>query len=582
MKLTSIVINNMFSYHGVNTLLFDNISCIIGTNGFGKTSILNSIKLCLGQSNIDVNSILNNNAQEKECWVNIDFEEFNIKRRWTFDSKVEEYLSITLKDGDKLEDSEAEHYIQNKIPEFLIDFLFYDGEIGNNLLLLSNTKLKSIFDYVFDLDLLVNTSKDALEVAKRLLEKNSDESTKELLILENQRLDILEIISNQKEELKDKEIEYKTLKMNLQKQNTQIRNRNKKVKVLYEEQDSIKEILDKKTLKFKELILWQMPLLLNKRLLKGMERRTTTALKVEDESLFTNRFQKFVKEINSSLEEEKILELFKSMMLNESSTIELSVTNAEFKKLLEEMKDLKLSIQQMEEKIKDAENSAMEQEIMRSLVESRDEQEKYLNIFEKSLEELKDSIEQNSIKAKEINKTLTQAFKSNQNKYAFIKGYEELQIIAKSSAKVYVKKLEKKLALFNTKLKQNTRNFLEQYEHINDIYIDSKHRIIISDGEELLNTELLSAGQKQVLNFLIVKTILDFKEFASFVMVDTPFGRLSNKNKALLLHTCYLSFDNLILLLTDSEYEFIQTQGLKYKTYQIQRDSFGSKIEEIA
>lgn len=582
MKLTSIVINNMFSYHGVNTLFFDNISCIIGTNGFGKTSILNSIKLCLGQSNIDVNSILNNNAQEKECWVNIDFEEFNIKRRWTFDLKVEEFLSITLKDGDKLEDSEAEHYIQNKIPEFLIDFLFYDGEIGNNLLLLSNTKLKSIFDYVFDLDLLVNTSKDALEVAKRLLEKNSDESTKELLILENQRLDILEIISNQKEELKEKEIEYKTLKMNLQKQNTQIRNRNKKVKALYEEQDSIKEILDKKTLKFKELMLWQMPLLLNKRLLKGMEQRTTTALKVEDESLFTNRFQKFVKEINSSLEEEKILELFKSMMLNESSTIELSVTNVEFKKLLEEMKDLKLSIQQMEEKIKDAENSAMEQEIMRSLVESRDEQEEYLNIFEKSLEELKDSIEQNSIKAKEINKTLTQAFKSNQNKYAFIKGYEELQIIAKSSAKVYVKKLEKKLALFNTKLKQNTRNFLEQYEHINDIYIDSKHRIIISDGEELLNTELLSAGQKQVLNFLIVKTILDFKEFASFVMVDTPFGRLSNKNKALLLHTCYLSFDNLILLLTDSEYEFIQTQCLKYKTYQIQRDSFGSKIEEIA
>ena len=301
MKLTSIVINNMFSYHGVNTLLFDNISCIIGTNGFGKTSILNSIKLCLGQSNIDVNSILNNNAQEKECWVNIDFEEFNIKRRWTFDSKVEEFLSITLKDGDKLEDSEAEHYIQNKIPEFLVDFLFYDGEIGNNLLLLSNTKLKSIFDYVFDLDLLVNTSKDALEVAKRLLEKNSDESTKELLILENQRLDILEIISNQKEELKEKE--YKTLKMNLQKQNTQIRNRNKKVKALYEEQDSIKEILDKKTLKFKELMLWQMPLLLNKRLLKGMEQRTTTALKVEDESLFTNRFQKFVKEINSSLEE---------------------------------------------------------------------------------------------------------------------------------------------------------------------------------------------------------------------------------------------------------------------------------------
>ena len=64
-------------------------------------------------------------------------------------------------------------------------------------------------------------------------------------------------------------------------------------------------------------------------------------------------------------------------------------------------------------------------------------------------------------------------------------------------------------------------------------------------------------------------------------MVDTPFGRLSNKNKELLLNTCYLEFDNLILLLTDSEYEFIQSQDLKYTTFQIQRDKVGSKIQEL-
>ena len=123
MKLTSITLNNMFSYHGVNSILFDNISCIIGTNGFGKTSILNSIKLCLGQSNIDIDSILNNNSEEKKCWVNLDFDEFNIKRTWDFTDKIEESLSVVLTDGEKYEDDEAEHFIQNKIPDFLIDFL---------------------------------------------------------------------------------------------------------------------------------------------------------------------------------------------------------------------------------------------------------------------------------------------------------------------------------------------------------------------------------------------------------------------------------------------------------------------------
>lgn len=583
MKLTSITLNNMFSYHGTNSILFDNISCIIGTNGYGKTSILNSIKLCLGQSNIDINSVINNNAEEKKCWVNIDFDEFNIKRTWNFTSKFEESLSVILKDGEKYEDDEAEHFIQNKIPEFLIDFLFYDGEIGNNLLLLSNIKLKSIFDYIFDLDLLVNTQKDAQAVSKKLLEKNNDDSTKELLVLENQRLDILNLISNQKEELIEKEKEFKVQKMNLQKSNTQIRNKSKKVNKLHEELDKTKAILDEKASKLKEIILWQMPLLLNKRIFNGIQDRTSSALKIEDESLFSNKFHKFIQEINSPLEENKILELFKSTMINNSPKIQLSMSNNDFKKLIEEMKDLKLITVQIEEKIKIAQDSIMEQEMMRSLVESRDLQEEELNVLDKYIQELKDKIESNTIKSKEINKTLTQAFKENQHKYAFIKGYEELQIISKVSARVYNKRLEKELSIFNEKLKENTSRFLKQYDHISNIFINNNHNIIITDKkEEKLSTKLLSAGQKQILNFLIVKTILDFKNFASFVMVDTPFGRLSNKNKELLLNSCYLSFENLILLLTDSEYDFVKTQNLNYKTYQIQRDDLGSKVEEIA
>lgn len=582
MKLTSITLSNMFSYNGVNSILFDKVSCIIGTNGFGKTSILNSIKLCLGQIDIDINSVLNNNAEEKKCWVNLDFQEFNVKRTWDFENKLEESLSVVLKDGEKYEDDEAEHFIQNKIPDFLIDFLFYDGEVGNNLLLLSNTKLKSIFDYVFDLDLLVNTQKDSLAVAKRLLEKNSDESTKELLALENQRLDLLNLISNQKEELQEKEKEFKALKMNLQKLNTQIRNKNKKVNKLYEELDIAKEKLDAKSSKLKELILWQMPLLLNENLLEGLQKRSASALKIEDESLFTNKFNKFIQELNSPLESEKIMELFKSTMISSSSKIELTMSKEELKILLEEMKDLKLSITQTESKIKEVQDSVMEQEMLRSLIESRDEQEEHLNKFEKSMHDLEDSIEINTKESKEINKTLTQAFKQNQQKYAFLKGYEELQIIARVSEKVYNKRLLNNLSIFNEKLKINSSNFLSQYKHIKDIYIDKNHNIIVIDTkDEKLSTELLSAGQKQVLNFMIVKTILDFKEFASFVMVDTPFGRLSNKNRELLLKSCYLSFGNLILLVTDSEYDFVKTQNLDLKTYQIQRNEIGSKIEEI-
>ncbi|RLA84704.1 MAG: hypothetical protein DRG78_00670 [Epsilonproteobacteria bacterium] len=581
MKLTSITVNNLFSYNGISKISFDDITCIIGTNGFGKTSILNSIKLCLGNSDIDINAILNNNAKEKECSVELDFQEFNIKRNWSFLLKHEEILKITFEDGTTLEDIEAEHFIKNKIPNFLIDFLFYDGEVGNNLLLLSNTKLKNIFDFIFDLDLLVNTQKDTLEVSKKLLEKNRDNDTSELIDLEHSRLDLIETISNQKEEVKERIKVSKRLKLDLQKLNTQIRNKSKNVRILYDKLSVVQDELNSKSIIFKELIMWEMPLILNNKLMTKIEDRSASAISIEDENLFINKFNKFTKEINSSLDDAKLLEVFRSLMINNSSEIKLSTTNKKYKDLLLQMKDLKLSLTQIYAKIKIIESSMREKDIIASLFELRDSKEIEIEQFDKMLNSLENSIEDNLLEVKDISRALTKNFKANQEKYTFIKGYEELRIIAKVSEKIYKKKLDIKLSIFNKKLKENTKNFLSQYEHIKDIYINSSHSIIISDGNELLNTELLSAGQKQVLNFLIVKTILDFKEFASFVMVDTPFGRLSNANKKLLLDTCYLSFESLILLLTDSEYDFIKTQKLDYKHYQIQRNKIGASIEEV-
>lgn len=582
MKLTSIVIDNLFSYNGRQEVNFDPITCIIGTNGFGKTSILNSIKLALGHADVSIDSILNNNAKEKQCGITLNFDIFTIERMWDFENKREESLTITFEDNHILEGAEAEHFIQNKIPNFLIDFLFYDGEVGSNLFLLSRTKLKSLFDFIFDLDLLVNVQKDSAQVAKNLLEENKDDESAELVELETKRLYILKTIADEKEELIVKTKECKVLALNVQKLDTQIRNRNKKVKELHKEQDVKQEELNKLSSTFKELIIFQMPLLLNKSLLDGMQQRTHSPLSMNDEKLFTNHFKRFLEQVNSSVDEDKALSTFKSLMLTESSSIELSLSAKEFKKLLEDMKNLQYEIKQLQSKIEKAESSSMEQEITRSLVESRESQQHELTQMQHLTEDLENSIHNNSELSKEINKTLTKSFKANQEKFAFIKGYEELQQVSKVSEKVYKEELLDKLEVFNKTLKKNTAPFLKQYEHINEIYIDEKHNIVIGDGEKALDTELLSAGQKQVLNFLIVKSILEYKEFASFVMVDTPFGRLSNKNKELLLNDCYLQFDNLILLLTDSEFEFVKSQHLKYTTYDILRSELGSKIKKAS
>jgi len=580
-KLTKIIIDNLFSYNGKQEIPFSPITCIIGSNGFGKTSILNAIKLGLGHYDVNLDSILNNKAKKPKCSIVLEFDLFTIQRSWSFDDSIEESIEVSFPDEDEkaLQATEAEHFIENRIPTFLIDFLFYDGEVGSNLFLLSRTKLKSLFDYIFDLDLLMHVKKDSLSVAKRLLEQNSSKETEELVKLEKDRFGLIDSIEKNKEFLKQFQKEYKALLLNIQKLDTQIRNRNKKIKELHKQKDEKQEALSALAQNFKELNMFALPLLLNRKLQNTLKKRSYSPLVLQDEKLFVSHFRRFLEQIKSKIDEEEAFSLFKNLMLTESTTIELSMTQKDFKSMIEEMKNLQYEIKQMDLAIQDTETNAMEQEITRSLIEDKEDKNKQLVELHHKIEDIENTIENNEDTLKETNKRLTVIFKENQNTYASLKGYEELQEVAKVAEKVYTEELFDKLEVFNKTLAKNTTSFLKQYKHINEIYIDDKHRIVITDGEKILNTELLSAGQKQVLNFLIVKSILEYKEFASFVMVDTPFGRLSNANKKLLLEECYLQFDNLILLLTDSEFEFVQSQKLKYSTYHITRNALGSQIE---
>ncbi|MCK4442059.1 MAG: AAA family ATPase, partial [Sulfurovaceae bacterium] len=168
MRLNKIILNNIFSFYEKEVIDFDNLTIIIAQNGLGKTSILNSIKLCLGYSNIDISSIINNNSKSNSCDISIYFDDFTITRSWQTNS-LEESLKIEFSENEYITDIEANDFIKEKIPFFLIDLLFYDGELNSNILLFSDTKLKHLFEFIFDLDLLANMQKDTIKASKELL-----------------------------------------------------------------------------------------------------------------------------------------------------------------------------------------------------------------------------------------------------------------------------------------------------------------------------------------------------------------------------------------------------------------------------
>ena len=70
MRFKSITIENVFSYYGQKTFDFESsekpITLIIGENGFGKTSFINSVKVALHGINKDILNIGNQTLTKQD------------------------------------------------------------------------------------------------------------------------------------------------------------------------------------------------------------------------------------------------------------------------------------------------------------------------------------------------------------------------------------------------------------------------------------------------------------------------------------------------------------------------------------
>ena len=580
MKLNKIILNNIFSFYDKEIIEFDNLTLIIAQNGLGKTSIINAIKLCLGYSSISFDSIFNNNSKSEICSISIYFDKFTITKIWNIDTR-NETLKIEFENQEYLTDIEANDFIKAKIPFFLIDLLFYDGEINSNILLFSNTKLKHLFEFIFDLDLLENMNKDCLKASRELLINDENKSISNKY--NNLKAKIFEK-ENELETLKNSKIllenNIKTIQKDIKKLDTQIRRENKKLDILKKELEKYFFNLNEKVLSFKKAIFFEMPLLLNKKLKDKITSKNKPILEVKNQYELNKKINIFSQALG--LDDNHIKELFTTTFLNNTFDIELSFSSNSFKKLLIDIKDIQNSIDKLKQDIKDIETNELTNEVFQSINKSIISKNTELLELEGKLLNVNDEIINLFESTKTLEKELTQLYKTKKDNFATIKSYESLTSIANIAHEIYKKELKIKLLQFNQALDKSTIEFRNIYSHIKYIFINEDLKFdIIDTNNKKLNTELLSAGQKQVLNFLTVKTILEFKNFSNFLMVDTPFGRLSNKNRDLIFNDCYSKFPQLSLLLTDSEFEFLKSKNLMFKIYEIFKDNLGSKIKEI-
>ncbi|MDI6916700.1 MAG: hypothetical protein QMC80_02760 [Thermoplasmatales archaeon] len=161
MKLNNVCLENYKIFYGKNILRFDNgVNVIEGKNGYGKTTIVDSIFFALyGKKNGD---IINNFAKmnnERFCRVSIDFEhngdKYNAERELS-DNGEKFYL--------KINSNESNISVESIIPERAACLSFFDGE-----------SISSVVGYMENMDEMLGVAglkavKEDVEKLKKRLE----------------------------------------------------------------------------------------------------------------------------------------------------------------------------------------------------------------------------------------------------------------------------------------------------------------------------------------------------------------------------------------------------------------------------
>lgn len=576
MRIKKILLKNLFSYHGLQEISFDKRTIILAENGFGKTSLLNAIKLGLGEKKFKLDSILNSHAYDSECFVEIDFSEFVLRRVWDLKENFEDltiYLGDTL-----LKDYEAEAFLKEKFPSELIDFIFFDGEVEKDIILLKSQKIKKLFEYAFDLDILSNMILDSKKVAKKI---SHNIGNKEVVYFQGLQENESQILM-QREQKEEQKIllmkELRAINERIRLNNLKIKNRSKildEIEIQIEE-NNLK--LSKYIALFQEINLYSLPLLLNKKLLDSIQNNTSKSIEFLDTKEFEKDFNIFSESIDSQFSKKELLEKF-YQVFNRDKRILLQYSAKELHKLVVEIKNT----------IEEKEKLVIELDELRQKLLNKKEFQKFealideLNTIKETkalmLSQTEEEIEELNSQYKEVHKKLRLEFIAKRDKYSSIKTIEELENISKISRQVYDIKLEKSLTVFNQLFKTKIKPFLETYTHIKEITINEKFKLnIIDSKEKILDITLLSAGQKQILSFILISSILEFKNFIDFIFIDTPFGRLSNKNRDFIFNTYYLNFSYLTLLVTSSEYDYLKDKNVDFKEYTIYKDDLGSHL----
>jgi len=568
MIIKKIILENIFIYEGINRFEFNinnekNINLIIGENGFGKTSLINAVKigfhgitkdmLKMGNKYIPKHEFIRGNdfyeglitKNKNYGKIEIETNEFKIIREFEKDEKL-----TLIRDDDKFFDIEAEEIIETFFPKNLNKFFFFDGEKIQEIANFENEEFKKMLEAVLKLDIYDKSIEDLKILLKKYIKESLDEKSLQTLNkLEKEKRDLTNLI----QELKLKYQHLKDILKEKQREEKFFIKKSSNNKKLEKELIQKKEEFNKLIIEFKQLILYKLPLLLNPYLLKKMKEdiKNYDDLGIDREILLKKK-QEFLEKIKDKTKE--IENIFDEVFLKEKKGFInshkvsplLNFEEINLKDFLNKLSNLKFEIEELEKNIKDSDNDLfneiynIQKEIMQLENDIKNIEEKIFDAKE-SLIKLEKEIKQIS-KIEYKNKLLKEKINTIENAISAL--YE-----IKNNLKI--KKRPELEKIINEKFKKlKKENF-----KIKEIKLTDEFNIhLINEKNEKLSVLSASSGQKQIIATALIWGISEYLEKNIPMIIDTPLGRLDVENQKLILKEFYPNASKQVIMLpTPSE-----------------------------
>jgi len=612
MRFKTISIENVFSYYGLKHFNFENkdepVALIIGENGFGKTSFINSVKIALHGLNKDILNIGNQNLSKEDFVLGNSKKNFSgmLNRKARLEGIDEAKISITIDDDELLivkrtftlsgnsyveslmlydeeqnllaQGDDAQDIINQKISPTMARFFFFDGEKIQTIADFSHEEFTKMLEDVLELDIYDQMVSDAEYLIRKI---NKAELDKDLQVLVEEKEKVYDtlkedIIATEESFSNEKKVVLKEM----EERKRELDNKLKKLKSrfqipLTEARESFKVAEEKRHIlvsQMKHAALVQLPLLLNNTLKEKVSKDIDANYrgKVQiDSNVLAIKKDQLMKLLDTVVDKDKVSKAFDNVFQSSSDKQSVSfadphkieqqfdaLPNIDLPSLLtrlsdnaQELKDSQAEIILFEHKIADDKKeyeedfiltTKMTEDIIRQTVKCEALEEKIvtLNTEEKELR-------------KELGRLTIQEHK-NDLANAKIKTLQSIiKVSTEMKQKIKTDKRENLEKSINIKFKQLKK---EGYE-ADKIILDENFNINLYDtAGNAMDILSSSSGQKQIIATALIWGISEYIAEDIPMIIDTPLGRLDEKNQSLILNKFYPEVSKQVIILpTPSE-----------------------------